>query len=606
MYLQTIARIVAGNLGVRVVFSDSVETFMITRLDNGEMVILMAKTVLKALEGKADLVETVTRGAIAHEALGHGYHTDFSLDAKTPYGRDLANALEDIRIERLAPDLYPGARISLREMVLALDSEMAFFTPEDDCRPEEALLIGLLRRFRTKVLRQPLPADVTDRLIAKAKDWLGVDLFTRIEAIAQAACLSSTTGPVVKAADDIVDLLRQAIKPQSPQQQAGDPQQGQGAGTGEQQQGQSTGQQAGDPQQGQGAGTGEQQQGQSTGQQAGDPQQGQGTGTGEQQQGQSTGQQAGDPQQGQGTGTGEQQQGQSTGRGRGSSPDALAFDPTLHFDVAIETAAKKAFANNVTPEPGLTVNPTDIRDQVPTFPALPMGSEVKGIIQKMRSNLETALRSITDDEDDVEDDSGRLDTGRLARTAAGFEQRPFLVDGKPGRGLSTELVVLFDCSSSMDDLGEAFLRQLVFASGSTLGHFAPDVRFNMAFFHGNSILAHTGDKHWTPEHGAKVSFAYRVNGGTNWARSALPLIPLLANSRKERKVLLTVSDGDINASKHPALLDELRKYGAEMCFVCINHAVPHGLHGISCEAKPASFATAFANALLTSISPEFA
>ena len=567
MYLQTIARIVAGNLGVKVVFSDSVETFMIQKLDNGEMVILMAKTVLKALEGKADLVETVTRGAIAHEALGHGYHTDFSLDAKTPYGRDLANALEDIRIERLAPDLYPGARISLREMVLALDSEMAFFTPEDDCGPEEALLIGLLRQFRTSVLKQPLPADVTDRLVAKAKDWLGVELFTRIEAIARAACLSATTAPVVKAADEIVDLLRQAIKPQSPPQQPGDQQQGQSTGTGDQQQGQSTG--------------------------TGDQQQGQSTGGGEQQQGQSTG-------------TGDQQQGQSTGRGLGSSPDALDFDPTLHFDVAIETAAKKAFANNVTPEPGLTVNPTDIRDQVPTFPALPMGSEVKGIIQKMRSNLETALRSITDDEDDVEDDSGRLDTGRLARTAAGFEQRPFLVDGKPGRGLSTELVVLFDSSSSMADLGEEFLRQLVFACGSTLGHFAPDVRFNMVFFHANSILAHTSDKHWTPEHGAKVSFAYRVNGGTNWARSALPLIPLLANSRKARKVLLTVSDGDINASKHPALLDELRKYGAEMCFVCINHAVPHGLHGVSCEAKPASFATAFANALLTSISPEFA
>ena len=579
MYLQTIARIVAGNLGVKVVFSDSVETFMIQKLDNGEMVILMAKTVLKALEGKASLVETVTRGAIAHEALGHGYHTDFSLDAKTPYGRGLANALEDVRIERLAPDLYPGARISLREMVLALDSEMAFFTPEDDCGSEEALLIGLLRQFRTNVLKQPLPADVTDRLIAKAKDWLGVELFTRVEAIAQAACLSSTTGHVVKAADDIVDLLRQAIKPQSPPQQAGEQQQGQSTGTDEQQ-------------------------GQGTGQQAGEQQQGQSTGTG-QQQGQGTGQQAGEQQQDQSTGTG-QQQGQSTGRGLGSSPDALDFDPTLHFDVAIETAAKKTFANNVTPEPGLTVNPTDIRDQVPTFPALPMGSEVKGIIQKMRSNLETALRSITDDEDDVEDDSGRLDTGRLARTAAGFEQRPFLVDGKPGRGLSTELVVLFDSSSSMADLGEAFLRQLVFACGSTLGHFAPDVRFNMAFFHANSILAHTSDKHWTPEHGAKVSFAYQVQGGTNWARSALPLIPLLANSRKERKVLLTVSDGDINASKHPALLDELRKYGAEMCFVCINHAVPHGLHGISCEAKPASFATAFANALLTSISPEFA
>jgi hypothetical protein len=247
----------------------------------------------------------------------------------------------------------------------------------------------------------------------------------------------------------------------------------------------------------------------------------------------------------------------------------------------------------------------DIRQAIPGLLAAEVAPEARAVIRRLRSNMEEALRAFTEDEDDQDSDRGRLNMPRLIQAILGGERHPFLEDGRPGVGLSTEIVLMFDNSSSMRKLGEPFLRSLLYATGSVLASYAPDVQLNLAFFSDVLTVVHTCDKHWTPELGSKVANAYSAKGGTQWAQCALPLIPMLAKSRKQRKILLTVCDGDINWGHYPEVMKELKVNKIEATFLTIGEDVPEGLVGDRCEKTPLSFAEALAKALLAAISPEF-
>lgn len=624
MYLQTLARIVAGNLGIRVINSPTAKTFQIGLMPDGELVIFMASQILAVFDGQQEKMEKLIRGAIAHEALGHGYHTDMTVKGKTPFSDSLVGILEDVRVERLAPSRYPGAARSLCDLITILDQDVGFISPPQDCSEEQALLIGLLRHFRTEVLRQPLGPDVTMLLLDKARDWMGSELFIKIEAIARQACYSAHTQDVANAADEIVDLLKAAKQPPeqdpSPQkieeqedeqeQASTEPEKGQDGSEG-------GAEDQGVPDEQESAEEGEED---PAGAEDGDDQ---GNASGESppnNKPEGEGRPGGD---GEGVQAGEADpSADERGEGRadagsGSSEDAeegsgemvtgpaLRFDSNVAVDLQIETATE-AMIENSTKATDIDGTMTDLREAVKKIDPESKEMEVKGIIQRMRSRLEDALRSITEDEEDDEVDSGRLDTTRIARTAAGLERNPFLIDGRPGRGISTELVVMFDASGSMSSLGVDFLRTLVYATGCALASQAPNFLFNIAFFNTNSSLVHSRDTHWTPKQGARVTSLYSIGGGTSWAQSATPMTAILARSRKERKVLLTVTDGDINHERYPGVMQELDSYGIEAPFLSIGKQLPIGLMGRMCDATPESFAKTFTEAILAAISPEFA
>jgi hypothetical protein len=625
MNYQTVARIVADKLGLKVVYNDSIRTFCIERDDTtGEMTIHLASQVLSASKDDEAALELLVRGAIAHEALGHGYHTDFNARANTPYGKSLANLIEDIRIERLAPSRYAGSARILRDFIVHLDTTQDFFVPSDNCIDEEALFIGLLRSFRTDILNQPLSVEVTNRALTQARNWLGDELFKQVEGMARQGCYAPNTTEVCKIADAIVDLLKQSKKPEQPpppqpqqdqqknqqqqnQQQEQQQQQQGSAGSNQDKQEQGDGSTAEDlsDDQTQGGKSGD---GDSTEQQKADNQTGdksdenKGDQTG-QQQSESTLSESGDQSQQKG---GQQPAPQQQSPQLGDADDALDFSERMSIEREIQDVFEKAI-EAMTDRTDIDLAPSDLTEAIirnhnsPTTRTF----QVRGLIQKLKSRMEEALRAVVEDEDDQESHVGRLDTTKLARIVTGSEDYPFLLDGDPGQGLSTELLVLFDKSTSMQRFQLEFLQDLIYAAGTALGAYAPDVRFSLAWYNTQSQLVHQSNRHWTPKHGSAVASSYFAKGGTNWSASVLPLIPLIANSRKVRKVLVTVCDGDINYDLYPSLLRDLEKHRIETSFVCIDSEVPPGLDGVTCEATQDSFARAFLKAVLKAISPEF-
>jgi hypothetical protein len=628
MYVQTIARIIADKLGIKVIYSDTVPTFAIGKQEDGSLVIYMASGILKVFEGREEDLEAITRGALAHEALGHGFHTTFEAEAKTVYGRSIANALEDVRIERLAPSRYPGAKRALSEMVRLLIEQKDFWNPKDPIL-EEALLIGLLRHFRSSILGQPVPADITDTLLEQARKEIGDQAYGAIYDIAKGACFAATTKEVSDAADAIVNILKSTKKPpkpdpkpepkpepepepqseQKPQQEPdpqtgepGEPQPGEGTkGEAEDSQQDSAGEQSGADDSHEGD-EGADDAGKDAGgsESSGDSEAGQGEETASQSEGSNTGQDGGD-------GRGGMPQSQSRpGHGNASSVDELIdFSDSVEVQTDINDVVDAMLGESSEIEGRIRGQLNDVSEAIKDRQACAVPSTSTTIIQRMKRSLGDALRATVMDEDDSESDFGRLDCSRIARIASGLEPRPFITDGEPGRGLSTELLVLFDKSGSMESLTRPFMASLVYAAGATLASFAPEVRFNVAFFDTCSTLVHQADKHWTPEHGAKVAGAYYADGGTAWAQSALPLLPILARSRKSRKVLLTVCDGDVDHQSYPGVMKEIKDHGIETTFLMIGRPVPHGLTGVSCDNTGESFAKAFGDSLLKAISPEF-
>jgi len=92
----------------------------------------------------------VMRGYVDHEA-GHIRHTDFKAGQKLhdecrASGNKLlpqiVNALEDIRLERLVMDEYPGAEKNIRATASAVNREFLDTVPADDERSKDPAFIG--------------------------------------------------------------------------------------------------------------------------------------------------------------------------------------------------------------------------------------------------------------------------------------------------------------------------------------------------------------------------------------------------------------------------------------------------------------------------------
>lgn len=599
MFLQTLIRVLAGHMDVEVRYTND-STFSIGRTAGGKLVVNLARRLLAVRGESEENLGLVFRGALAHEALGHGYHTDFSPAAEAkegPYAANLANIFEDVRIEKAAPERFIGARRLLAEMVEYFDSIGWWRSREGDW--QSALNVALLRKYRRTVLGQKLDAAPMIEAEAFARQALGDALYDQIDAIAEKACRSDSTMATSNAADEIVRLLRkeqdQRQKQQPQQSAAGDP----GAQGGEGGGGSDASKDADDGQAGNTSGQAE------DGEDAGDGKPSSGNG----QPGQDDGEGAQSGAAGNGdAGDGSDADGRGNGGGGGESKPQFGFDDKAVDDCSVEGAVNAASsglrdagfsaADMTDASAGVGEKAADRSNQPQNETTLDTS-----LVRTIASKIETAIRAVTEDEDDEESEMGALDTSKLARAVKGFEEKPFLVPGRPGSGVNTEILLMVDSSDSTKPLA-VFIREIMAATIAALGKFAPDLGVTVALFDGAPTLLIKPGQVALPAVAKAAAACFAPNGGTQWAASVVPLISTLAMSHRMRKVIVTITDGQllpVNAD----LMEDLRSQKIETSFVSIGHPLPPGYKGIQCEATKESFANALCDSVLDGILPEF-
>lgn len=584
MFLQTLARILADKMHLEVIYNPGINTFAIGKDTNGKLTIHLATRIL---DTAGENVDAILRGALAHEALGHGYYT--AMDELAKNGRfalSLANAFEDVRIETLAPERFPGARRLLANMVDVLQKDFGFWQPAPLEDWQSNLVKGLLLKYRNKILGQPVNMDNCSIMIEQSVlPALGEDLFKKIDHLAETACRAATTKEVNDAADAIVELLNHEVpqpeeEPQSSKDEDPDPKKDDSDEEGdENDQGKADNGEEGDPGQ-EDPSDGQPSQDDCEGDAGTDP---------------NTGGSEADPQPGK----------PNPGGKPGGKQQRLAFDPNAEVKADVETALEEVSGSKDTLKAtGLSVSSfSDHTDRKSDAPLV----ESNGSLARMiAAQLENAVRSFTDDAEDEESEVGRLNTEKFVEIATGTECKAFIEDGTPGEGIDTELMFLFDASTSMEELGVKKLQQLLKASLTALSQFAPDLGTSVAFFTGSASLEAKPGPKLTPNQINAIAYNYYPDGVTYWAESVVPLIPVLAGSYRRRKILLTVTDGKLPPLGDTPLMRELRRQGIECRFLSIGEALPAGYEGMQCEAEPAAFAKAFCETILAGILPQFA
>ncbi|MBN0979676.1 VWA domain-containing protein [Pseudomonas sp. WS 5021] len=182
-------------------------------------------------------------GYIAHEC-SHVRNTDmgcFRDSCSTPFRKNLLNILEDIRIERLSMDQYPGTEPDIRYLNRKVLLEP--FRPEqvDECPALHVIHNGILYGGYW-LLQEPQLEVPAKAYLARMETLLGNDLTDKILTLVKNTLACESTTDVLGLVDAIIDLLpsqedEQGDEQLQPEQGAeGAPQDSQQSGGGDQHQ----------------------------------------------------------------------------------------------------------------------------------------------------------------------------------------------------------------------------------------------------------------------------------------------------------------------------------------------------------------------------------
>lgn len=182
-------------------------------------------------------------GYIAHEC-SHVRNTDmrcFRDSSTTPFRKNLLNILEDIRIERLSMDQYPGTESDIRYLNRKVLLEP--FRPEqvEDCPALHVIHNGILYGGYW-LLQEPQLEVPAKAYLARMEALLGANLRDQILTLVKKTLTCESTTDVLALVDAIIDLLpsqedEQEDEQPQPEQGSGEaPQNSQESGVGDQQQ----------------------------------------------------------------------------------------------------------------------------------------------------------------------------------------------------------------------------------------------------------------------------------------------------------------------------------------------------------------------------------
>ncbi len=169
--------------------------------------------------------------------------------------------------------------------------------------------------------------------------------------------------------------------------------------------------------------------------------------------------------------------------------------------------------------------------------------EYRNLALMMRSRLREDLRSYTEDEDDALTDRGRLNISMIPDALCGVRE-VFVEDGEIGVGLDTSVFLLVDRSGSTSMIFDE-LKSISNAIAAALSAYEGDgVEFGFGFFNSQLVIAKQGRERYSEKIKNRLVPVY-ASGGTNWYGAFQECFSLLVKSKKRRKVLITVTDGDM-------------------------------------------------------------
>lgn len=192
--LPIIANALADTLGVEVVMNAG------NPRTNGK------KIFLPALDGENADSRSLAMGYISHEG-GHCRFTDFGLlqELSTPLESHINNILEDVYVERMMADKYPGTRIYLKGKVETL-VKMKFLEPSSATLPPVKLMqTYMLFRLFADVLEVEAIEDFADIAEEQLREIIPVGTMTKLEALMFRV-------EECKNSQDVLDLTRAIIK----------------------------------------------------------------------------------------------------------------------------------------------------------------------------------------------------------------------------------------------------------------------------------------------------------------------------------------------------------------------------------------------------------
>ena len=427
------------------------------------------------------------RGGICHEAVGHLRHTVFDVweqaKAISKLVASLFNILEDIRVERLAFNVYPGARKILSEMIGKMDGLELFGHADGSIAGLESYLIKWLRH---DYLQQPIVKDTPDFV----QDYLGDSCFADVCKLAfLAVSTSMSSHDILSFAQQIAARLESEHDEQSDEQNQSDD-----------------------------------------------------------------------------SGQGDEQ---SDEQNHGTIADEISIqDQGRDYDILgiINNLDQELFGSNS----GENVDVSDLDDRAEPYRE---SVEYRNLALMMRSRLRESLRSYTEGEDDSLSDRGRLDVSMISNALCGVRDI-FVEDGDVGVGLDTSVFLLVDCSGSTSRFF-AELKSISNCIASALSSYEGDgVEFGFGFFNHRLVIAKRGSERYSDKIKKRLVPVFAA-GYTNWYGAFQAAFPLLLKSKKRRKILITVTDGDMNF-----LADAFRSAdiaGIELSFLTFNCFADHGV-----------------------------
>lgn len=536
-------------------------------------------------ESEAKLI----RGGSCHELVGHIRHTNFTIKGSTKLEQSLYNVLEDIRIERAAWTCYPGARSILEEMAVEVDGRGWFDGPPED-ELESLLLMSLLRDLRTRRLLQPLDINKTRDTLNRAVQMFG-NRWSEVIRLAEQGAGGRSSAEALTAAVEILAIVCKPPPAQQPQpsdqQQASDDSQesdedgdeGQGGSSAEKeesdaQDGSPDPSKQGDSQEdGDSGNEQDSQKGSGSDDATGDPEDGDSEAcddASDASDSQSAGQSQADDNSG---GSASRAQGASNGNGQCEStgqadPAAQATqhvcNPDVSCDVSLDEMLDKFITNEMRPDPYFAEAVE--QDLLPNKP-LVLSSEQRRIANSLSTQLESALFAWTNDEEEADSDRGRFDSTRITQAYMG-DQHSFTRELEDGLDLDTAVYLLVDRSGSTMSIAPA-INQALWGIGTALSRYeGSQVEFGVWLFDTHPHPAKRVHTRWLRDKGR---CNVESQDSTNWIGSSQPLMRQLALSSKRRKVLFTITDGDLgSADMFDATVGTAKALGLELAFLMID------------------------------------
>lgn len=162
-------------------------------------------------------VATLAYGYLGHEA-AHVRYSDFTItpgDFVSPLHKRLAAVLEDVRIEKIIGDSYPGVKQNLSRLCGKVIEKGGFSIPKTDDHPAEKLERYVMFRLRSSYIGQTAIDTIADETEAIYRATTPKGLAVKIDAIISGISSTKNERDIVAMAARIVESIKEESEKQS-------------------------------------------------------------------------------------------------------------------------------------------------------------------------------------------------------------------------------------------------------------------------------------------------------------------------------------------------------------------------------------------------------